>query len=127
MPFLKRLGYYLAGLSVGLIFLAFFLKKKSEETGVSFCYLPNCRVLKDLRSKPHLYSDEVSRQIQSQELDTTGLSLVFLEGDINFKKSNPRGEPCAHYTIEGTLNKSDVSLEVISCKDEVFIEEINLL
>jgi len=52
MGFIKRLGWYLLGLSVGLIFLVFFLKKKSDETGVSFCYLPNCRVLKDIRSKP---------------------------------------------------------------------------
>ena len=33
MPFLKRLGYFLVGLSLGLIFLAFFLRKKTDETG----------------------------------------------------------------------------------------------
>jgi len=51
MAFIKRLGWYLVGVSIGLVFLAFILKKKSGEEGIDFCYLPNCRVLKDIRSK----------------------------------------------------------------------------
>ncbi len=126
MPFLKRLGFYLAGLSIGMIFLAFFLKKKSDETGVSFCYLPNCRVLKDFRSKPHQYTSNLSERIQSAELDTTGISQVFLDGDINFKKSEPRREPCGHYIIEGILKDREVEISLSSCEDQVTIEEIIL-
>ncbi len=126
MPFLKRLGFYLAGLSIGMIFLAFFLKKKSDETGVSFCYLPNCRVLKDFRSKPHQYTSNLSECIQSAELDTTGISQVFLDGDINFKKSEPRREPCGHYIIEGILKDREVEISLSSCEDQVTIEEIIL-
>lgn len=128
MPFLKRLGFYLAGLSIGLVFLAFFLKKKSDETGVSFCYLPNCRVLKDLRAKPHEYSEDLMRQIQSKEIDTTGISLVFLDGKINFDKSEPRNEPCGLYLLEGELiNNQDVSIELQSCNDKVVVKQINSL
>ena len=63
MAFLKRLGFYLIGFSIGLVFLFFFLKKKSDETGASFCYLPNCRVLKELRSKPLAYSKQIDQMI----------------------------------------------------------------
>ncbi len=52
MAFLKRLGYYMVGLAIGIVILTFLLKKKTTETGTSFCYFPNCRVLKELRSKP---------------------------------------------------------------------------
>lgn len=127
MPFLKRLGFYLAGLSIGLIFLAFFLKKKSDETGVEFCYFPNCRVLKDLRSKPHLYSSNLSERIQNSALDTTGISRVFIEGEINFKKSDPRREPCGFYLLEGSLNDREVEISLTSCEDQVTVEAINLL
>lgn len=126
MPFIKRLGFYLAGLSIGLVFLAFFLKKKSDETGVSFCYLPNCRVLKDLRSKTHEYASDLEQRIQNKELDTTGLAFVFEEGEINFKKSEPRKEPCATYTLEGLLNTEEVSISLSSCKDKVLIEKIEI-
>lgn len=126
MPFLKRLGFYLAGLSIGLIFLAFFLKKKSDETGVSFCYLPNCRVLKDLRSKPHHYASNLSDRIQNTELDTTGISQVFLDGEINFKKSESRREPCGYYILEGILNEREVEISLSSCEDQITVEEIIL-
>jgi hypothetical protein len=65
MPFLKRLGYYLIGLSLGLVFLAFLLKKKTSETGSEFCYFPNCRVLKDLRSKPLAFSGNIEELLSS--------------------------------------------------------------
>ena len=125
MAFLKRLGFYLAGLSLGLIFLAFFLKKKSEETGVSFCYLPNCRVLKDLRTKTYEFSPDLQQRIQSNQLDTTGLGLLFTEGSINFDESNPRNKPCGEYKLEGTINQQEVSILLKSCKDKVLIEAID--
>ena len=81
MAFLKRLGWYLVGLSIGLVFLVFFLKKKTQDTGLEFCYLPNCRVLKDLRSKPLSLSDRALAQMESQELDTLLVKSFFRDGD----------------------------------------------
>ena len=52
MKFQFRLAYYLFGLFLGAIFVIWFLRAKADDKGVEFCYLPNCRVLKDLRSKP---------------------------------------------------------------------------
>ncbi|MFC2147631.1 DUF4258 domain-containing protein [Bacteroidota bacterium] len=103
MAFLKRLGFYLIGLSIGLVFLFFFLKKKSDETGVSFCYLPNCRVLKELRSKPLIYSKQVDQMVAERVLDSLTIAYFLNEGDVNFKKSITKNTTCKTYLIEGKI------------------------
>ncbi|UII79683.1 DUF4258 domain-containing protein [Flagellimonas sp. CMM7] len=120
MAFLKRLGWYLVGLSIGIVFLVFFLKKKSEETGTEFCYFPNCRVLKDMRSKPLVFSEDMGT--------TTNDSLLvksFLEdGDIDFGKSDTKAKPCKIYYISNTVEGKDWVLLAKNCTDKVMIEKI---
>lgn len=120
MAFLKRLGWYLVGLSIGIVFLVFLLKKKSEETGTEFCYFPNCRVLKDMRSKPLVFSEDMGT--------TTNDSLLvksFLEdGDIDFGKSDTKAKPCKIYYISNTVEGKDWVLLAKNCTDKVMIEKI---
>ena len=110
MSFLKRFGYYLIGLSVGLLFLAFFLRKKAEGTGVEFCYLPNCRVLKELRSKP-LQIDSTLTGMQ----DTLAIGYVLREGDVAFGQSEARAKPCGIYVVNGEYNGSQLRLTFENC------------
>ena len=67
MAFLRRLGWYLVGLSIGIVFLVFFLKKKSGEEGIDFCYFPNCRVLKDMRSKPLTFGEALPEKYAARK------------------------------------------------------------
>lgn len=124
MAFLKRLGFYLFGLSVGLVFLSMFLKKKSEETGVSFCYLPNCRTLKDIRSKPLYYSDNVSEQLANKEIDSLDISYLLNEGDVDFSKSDTKSVPCKTYIIEGPIKEKEVRVVVKNCSNKAMVESI---
>lgn len=124
MGLLKRLGFYLAGFSIGLIFLAFFFKKKSEETGVYFCYFPNCRTLKDIRSKPLSYSEEVQWLILEKQVDSAGIALILLEGSVDFGQSDTRSEDCKTYLIEGTANQKNAFLTVRNCAQEAIVESI---
>lgn len=112
MPFLKRLGYFLIGLSIGLIFLAVFLRKKTDETGTEFCYLPNCRVLKDLRSKP-LRIDS----LLTTPTDSLLIRYLLSEGDVDFKKSDTRAEPCKVYRITGSREGRTLWITVENCAD----------
>lgn len=125
MAFVKRLGFYLFGLSIGLVFLSIFLKKKSEETGVSFCYFPNCRTLKDMRSKPLSYSDNIKLAIQEKRIDSTQISSFLLDGDVDFGKSNTKTVPCKIYFIENDLDGKTAFLKVKNCTNKLVIEEIN--
>ena len=126
MPFIKRLGFYLVGLSIGLIFLAFFLKKKSEQTGTQFCYLPNCRVLKDLRSKPLSYSDAAAAEMFSKDLDSTDIAYFLNEGDVVFKKSDTKATPCKTFVIEAVIHEKEASMTVSDCEDKVVVEELKM-
>lgn len=123
--FFKRLGFYLFGLSIGIVFLAFFFKKKTEETGVSFCYFPNCRTLKDMRSKPMEYSDRISEMLANKEIDTVELNAFFTEGDVNFSSSDTEAKPCKKYLIEHELGGVYVTMYVANCKDKVVITELH--
>ncbi len=127
MAFLKRLGFYLIGLSIGLVFLFFFLKKKSDETGVSFCYLPNCRVLKELRSKPLTYSQQIDQMVADQTLDSLTIAHFMNEGDVNFKKSNTENTTCNTYLIEVMVKEKLMALTVKNCDSIVIIDNLQEL
>lgn len=121
MAFLKRLGFFLFGLAIGLVFLTIFLKKKSKETGVEFCYFPNCRTLKDIRSKPLSYSDEVREMLGNGELDTLDIKNLLTEGTVDFGKSDTKAKDCKTYFIEGIIDSRESSLEVKNCRDKAII------
>ncbi|MGB3149841.1 MAG: DUF4258 domain-containing protein [Maribacter sp.] len=125
MAFIKRLGFYLFGLSIGIVFLAMFLKKKSAETGVYFCYLPNCRTLKDIRSKPFYYSEEVSKVMMSRSIDTNQIKELFTNGDIDFGKSNTKSTPCKTYFLEGFISDENVQVLLKNCKEKAILESIS--
>jgi len=122
--FIKRLGYFMVGLSIGIVFLTFFLKKKSDETGVTFCYFPNCRVLKDLRSKPLYYSDQISEMLKNKEIDTLMIHNFFTEGDVNFGDSDTKSTPCKTYSIENVIADKMLILKVKNCPEKVTITEL---
>jgi len=125
MAFLKRLGFYLVGLSIGIVFLTLFLKKKSEETGTEFCYFPNCRTLKSIRSKPMSFSKEVNKLIVNQELDSVDIMAVLHHGEVNFGKSDTQSKPCKTYYIDGVIKSTQVILKVKNCTQKAVLEEIN--
>lgn len=126
MDFLKRLGYFLVGMSIGIVFLTFFLKKKSEETGVYFCYLPNCRTLKDIRSKSMYYSEEAQQKLQELQLDSTAVTFILTEGDVDFGNSDTKSVPCKTYVIESDYKEQDYIFTVKNCREKATIENVQL-
>ncbi|WBU89148.1 hypothetical protein [Cellulophaga omnivescoria] len=126
MAFIKRLGWYLVGLSIGIVFLTVFLKKKSDETGTEFCYFPNCRVLKDLRSKPLSYSNDIQVLLNNKTIDSTTVAYFFNNGDIDFGNSDTKSTPCKTYKIEGLVKEKQAILTVINCTDKVVVDKISI-
>ncbi len=123
MAFLKRLGYYMIGLTIGIIFLAFFLKKKTSETGAEFCYFPNCRVLKELRSKPLSYSAELQTLVETGALDSLSINRFLKEGSVSFRKSESRAEPCPWYYINYEVEGKDAHLRATNCASRVTLSD----
>lgn len=112
------------GLSIGIVFLTFFFKKKSEETGVSFCYLPNCRTLKDIRSKAFVYAPDIQDMLKEQILDTLAIKLFLTDGDVDFGASDTKSAPCKTYLIEGVLNDKEAIMQVRNCPDTATLQSI---
>ena len=92
----KRIIYFSIGLLMGVVFLAFFFKGK----GTEFCYLPNCRVLKDIRKKELVFSDQVAAQFDFKNKDSLLLKDVLYNGNINFSESDTKPSSCKVYVIE---------------------------
>lgn len=125
MALLKRIGFYLFGLSIGIVFLTVFLKKKAETTGVEFCYFPNCRTLKDMRSKPLSYSDEISKMIKEQTLDSLEIVSFFIDGDVDFSKSKTKTAPCKTYLIENEIKGALAIMEVVNCPSKLQVKSLS--
>ncbi|PQJ15057.1 hypothetical protein BST99_04300 [Aureicoccus marinus] len=105
----RRILFYLFGVGLGCVLVVFILKQKNGGKAVKYCYLPNCRVLKDLRSKPLVLNENI------QSKDTSGISEALLDGDILFSESDTRKEPCGEYRIEW----EQYQLHVANCSTEV--------
>ena len=104
--------------------MVFFIRNKAKETGTEFCYLPNCRVLKDLRSKPLYYDAGIQELLTNKSLDSMDIHSFFNDGDVNFSASDTKSEPCRTYVIEGTAKGSEAILTVKNCPKKVTVEKI---
>ena len=125
MKFQFRLAYYLFGLLLGGIFVMWFLKSKATDLGVEFCYFPNCRVLKDLRSKS-LEIDSLAQQSFKEKwvtLEDIKQSLTY--GDVDFEKSNEPYRKGKIYIIEGKTSKNkDITITMVNYPTKVLLEKI---
>lgn len=122
MKFIHRLGYYLGGFSIGLIFLAFFLNGKRA----SCDYGPEARVLKNINSKPRGISESAQQTINEINIDSTSLNAILRSGNVNFAESETHKDSCNIYIIEGEFNNDNLALEVENCEKEATLTSIKV-
>ena len=120
MKLIQRVGYYLGGFSIGLIFLAFFLSGKR----VSCSYGANARVIKNINIKPLKYSDESIQFMQSYSLDTTIIKNALLNGNVDFPYKKTEFDSCKIYLIENTIDKSEILLTIENCDSIATLKKI---
>lgn len=111
MKFSQRLGYYMGGFAIGMVFLAFFLTGKRAQC----TWLPEDRVLADIRRKSIKLSPQVRTLLQDKKLDTLTIQKILLYGDVDFGKSNTDTIPCNVYYLEGKKELAQVALRVQNC------------
>jgi len=117
---IKRIGYYLVGLSLGSIAVYFFWQKKQA----TFDYGMDARTLKSIRIKERLFSDDAKNAMQRFDIDSLKINTILYTGDVNFGKSKPRQEPCAEYYITGKKELEKISLVVKRCETTATIQNI---
>ena len=117
---IKRIGYYLVGLSIGCVGVYFFWQKKKA----TFEYGMDARTLKSIRIKDRMYSKDAESAMYKFNIDTLNISTILYTGDVDFGKSNQRKEPCAEYYITGKKELENFSLYVTRCDSIATIEKI---
>jgi hypothetical protein len=118
----KRIFYYLVGLSLGSIAVYFFWQKKNA----SFDYGMDARTLKTIRIRERMYSDEAKIAMLKFNIDTLKVSTILHNGDVDFGKGNPRQKPCAEYYITGKKELKNVSLLIKRCDSIATVEKVIL-
>lgn len=117
---IKRIGYYLVGLSLGSIGVYFFWQKKKA----TFDYGMDARTLKTIRVKERLFSEDAKNAMQKFDIDTLKIATILKTGDVDFGKGNPRQKPCAEYYISGEKELKSISLLVKRCDSTATIEKV---
>jgi len=120
MHLIKRIGYYLIGLSLGSVVVFFIWKGKD----VSFDYGPDARTLKSIRVKKVLYSDDALNVLSKNKLDSLAIQAILLNGDVNFGKSDQRKKPCGEYYISGSYDEKKIDFWVIRCDSTSTIDKV---
>ena len=125
MKFKFRLAYYLFGLLLGGFFVIYFLGAKAESKGVEFCYLPNCRVLQDLRKKPLEISTEAQTTLDQDWINLEDIKASLKYGDVDFSKSNEIYKKGKKYIIEGkTSNNEEVIITMINYTNKTVLDKV---
>ncbi|VXB90838.1 conserved hypothetical protein [Flavobacterium sp. 9AF] len=120
-----KLAYYLFGLLLGVFFVIKFLGAKAEAKGVEFCYLPNCRVLKDLRSKPLEISSDAKTILAQEWINLDDVKATLKYGDVDFSKSNKPYKNGKMYLVEGkTTHNEEINITMVNYPSKVVLEKI---
>ncbi|SEH97690.1 hypothetical protein SAMN02927937_02495 [Paenimyroides aquimaris] len=121
MKFSQRLAYYLFGLLLGGFIVYYFFNEKDAQ----FCYLPNCRVLKDLRSKPINISEKAQISFDNALITMNDVKACLTYGDVDFSKSNIAVKGGKLYIIEGQNTKKEpITIEMINYTGKVLIKDV---
>lgn len=125
MKFQFRLAYYLFGLFLGAVFVMWFLKAKASDKGVEFCYFPNCRVLKDLRSKTVTIDSLAKKSLAEKWVTMEDVKQSLHYGTVDFKKSNEPYRKGKIYVIEGkTARNEEITITIVNYTNKVLLEKI---
>ena len=117
MKLLYRLGFYLAGFSVGIILLSVIFKGKKTSCN----YGPNDRVIMNLSKK--IWQ---STLVNNSTFDSISFDKFLDMASVDFNKSNTTKDSCKVYYLDGYWKEKAISLEVENCEKTVNLISLNL-
>ncbi len=121
MKFKYRLAYFLFGALIGVMFLMFFLNNKKTE----FCYLPNCRVLKNIRSKGMTISPEAQKKLNKKWITMDDIKACTEDGDVIFSRSKEKYKGGTTYIVEGESTKGEpIEVEFVNYDNKVLLKDV---
>ncbi len=123
MTFKQRLPFFLGGLTIGIIIVIFVFGKKNT----SFDYGPNARVLKTLRVKERIFSEDALKILNtSSEIDTVIISQILKNGNVDLMNKIKLDSCLYQYDIKGKKELKNITLTVINCDSSAIIKSISI-
>jgi hypothetical protein len=122
MKLKHRIAYYIFGLTLGFFLVAFIFNKRGQD----FCYLPNCRVLKDFKAKGLTISPEAQNKLDEKWVTMEDIKNSLENGNVDFSKSNkPNPGGGKLYILETVTAKNEpVILEIVNHSDKAVLKDI---
>jgi len=122
MQFKFRLAYYLFGFMIGGFLMYYIFNGK----GAEFCYLPNCRVKKNIREKGLTISKEAQQTLKAGWVTQSDVDNTLLYGDVDFSRSKkPLKAGGKLYIIEGkTINNQPIDIEIANFEDKAVLIDV---
>jgi len=112
MSFNKRLIYYFFGFSIGCMITYFIVNQKKTE----FNYLPNKRVLNDIKNKEWQFDDSFINYDTINLLENA--KILFSESIINI-------DSCNTYKLTKKFDLRSHNFKAINCDDKVFFNDLS--
>lgn len=97
---------------MGLLLLFFILNKKNT----SCAYGLDARTLKNIRLKERAFSESSLQFLRQNKMDTSAISFLLVNGDVNFSESNTDLDSCKQYVIEGKVDEKNLKLRIANCE-----------
>lgn len=113
MKLLHRVGYYLLGLSIGIVFVAFFFSGKKTSCN----YGPQARALADF-SKKTLVEDSTKR-ILGKPIDSSVFEEILNQAHIDFGRSETQLDSCKRYLVRSLYKEKSYELKVENCAQKI--------
>ncbi len=113
MKLTYRLVYFSGGFTMGLLLVFFILSGKKT----SCAYGAQSRTLKNIRLKDRAFSETSLHFFELNQLDTSMVSGMLIDGKVIFKESNTSLDSCKEYVIKGEISEKIVKLRIANCDD----------
>jgi len=78
-----------------------------------------------MRSKPLYFSKEIDSLLVNKLIDTTTIKYFFIEGDVDFSRSNTKISTCKTYVIEAEFENKSGVLQVRNCQTKLEIQKFS--
>lgn len=123
MKLAYRFIYYFSGFGIGIVFLIFFFSGKKT----SCDYGPDARTLKSIRTSAREYSDQAKLFFVQNNIDTTSVTFILENGDVDFSKSLTHLDSCNVYNVYGDYKTLSLELVIERCDSIATIKKITKL
>lgn len=118
MKLLYRIGYYLLGVSLGMVIVSFVFSGKRTSCN----YGPNARVLADLKKKQVVIDSAVLWQ--EKALDSTRFSKMLQRSKVDFSASDTQREGCKRYRLQSNYQDIIYWIDLENCSDKLIVTQL---